>query len=85
MKCNRCQGTGFLNTEQIPAGVWERGTNAVVEWLGMQATTSTDAQICDCCGDGYGWHGTLGEHYTEDDPKGPYGPYSYNGGLAECH
>lgn len=44
-----------------------------------------DVQICDCCSDGSEWHGTPGEHYGPDDPVGATGPYSYNGGLCECH
>ncbi len=45
----------------------------------------TDAQICDCCGDGEAWYGVPGEHYNSDDPKGLNGPYSNNGGLCRCH
>lgn len=44
-----------------------------------------DVQVCDCCGDGDTWYGTPGEHYSNDDPSGPNGPYAYNGGLCECH
>ncbi len=29
--------------------------------------------------------GTPGEHYGPEDPQGPHGPYSYNGGLCQCH
>jgi hypothetical protein len=41
--------------------------------------------VCDCCGDGEGWYGEPGQHYTSDDPVGHNGPYAYNGGLCECH
>ncbi|WP_425618072.1 hypothetical protein NA78x_001765 [Anatilimnocola sp. NA78] len=48
--------------------------------------TQTDVQVCDCCGDGISqWHGEPGRHYSVNDPLGKDGPYSYNGGLCECH
>lgn len=46
---------------------------------------NNDIQVCDCCGDGESWYGVPGEHYNREDPRGPGGPYSYNGGLCECN
>lgn len=85
MTCTRCQGTGFLNTEQIPLEVWLENSTEIKAWIDGQTSGSTDAKVCDCCGDGEVWYGTAGEHYTQDDPKGPFGPYVYNGGLCECN
>jgi hypothetical protein len=47
--------------------------------------TANDIEVCDCCGDGEGWYGTPGEHYNQEDPRGPQGPYASNGGLCQCH
>jgi len=47
--------------------------------------SENDVEICDCCGDGEDWYGMPGEHYGPDDPQGPDGPYSSNGGLCKCH
>ncbi len=33
IKCTRCQGTGFLNIEQVPEAVVDKGTEAIREWL----------------------------------------------------
>lgn len=51
----------------------------------LRCTMETDAQICDCCGNGEMWHDVPGEHYNEGDPQGDRGPYASNGGLCECH
>ena len=80
--CTRCDGTGFLNAEQLPDGLRELGTEAVRNWI---HSNESDVQVCDCCGDGDGWYGEPGEHYGPGDPPGREGPYSYNGGLCECH
>ena len=82
MNCTRCEGTGFLNVEQIPQDVQEQGTEAMRIWC---AINKTDAQVCDCCGDGDGWYGEPGRHYTAQDPVGKNGSYVYNGGFCECH
>lgn len=103
--CTRCDGTGFLNADQIPSDVFDEGTEVIVDWIAemninrsrypcychVVAPCSScvdyrhDVEICDCCGDGKGWYGTPGEHYTRDDPPGPKGPYANNGGLCQCH
>lgn len=83
MNCTRCQQTGFLNNEQLPDGLLDQGCDAVLKWIAEHP--DTDAQVCDCCGDGDAWYGEPGHHYTSDDPPGPGGPYSYNGGLCKCH
>jgi hypothetical protein len=82
MNCARCEGTGFLNAEQIPQQIQEGGAEVMRHWC---AVNKTDAQVCDCCGDGDGRYGEPGQHHTSIDPVGKDGPYAYNGGLCECH
>jgi len=83
--CTRCEGSGFLNAEQLPddMDVFEVGHDAVLAWV--NSDTDHDVAVCDCCGDTESWHGSPGEHYGSDDPPGNDGPYAYNGGLSECH
>ena len=87
--CTRCGGSGFLNIEQVIEDDWEMmvlsspGDEKILKWI--KTHDNHDVQVCDCCGDGDEWHGVPGEHYNEDDPPGPDGPYAYNGGLCECH
>ena len=75
--CTRCDGTGWLNVEQVPVGALIR------EWIAEH--DGHDVVVCDCCGDGKIWYGEPGEHYGEDDPPGDCGPYADNVGLCECH
>lgn len=82
--CNRCGGSGFLNMDQLPDEVGkDLDLDKVLAWIG--ANQGHDVQVCDCCGDGGGWHGEPGHHYGSGDPPGRHGPYAYNGGLCECH
>lgn len=85
LPCTRCESSGFLNAEQLPDHLcpFEVGHSAVLYWVA--ANKDHDAQVCDCCGNGEEWYGTPGEHYGQDDPAGPNGPYAYNSGLCECH
>ena len=84
MTCTRCGGTGFLNDEQIPSEFIFDNLESILIWI--KKTDGHDVQVCDCCGDGENWYGVPGEHYnTNQDPAGPNGPYTYNGGLCECH
>jgi len=83
MNCTRCEETGFLNTHQLPDGLLDQGIDAVLEWI--ETNDDHDVQVCDCCGNGESWYGDPGQHYASHDPRGPMGPYAYNGGLAECH
>jgi hypothetical protein len=83
LTCTRCEGTGFLNIEQVPKGYLGRGVMTIMDWIA--SNLDTDCQVCDCCGDGWQWWGEPGEHYNSDDPAGMNGPYAYNGGLCECH
>ena len=70
--------------EQMPDGLLdEGGTPAGLAWIAQHK--DTDAQVCDCCGNGEEWYGEPGEHYNSYDPAGHNGPYAYNGGLCECH
>lgn len=85
MNCTRCDGTGFINLEQIQGEdlaaieVAPCFTTAVQEWMKRNAS---DVAICDCCGDGTGWYGEPGVH--DESQYGKNGPYAYNGGLPEC-
>ncbi len=84
LTCTRCEGTGFLNVHQIEDDtVHDGGLEEIQKW--MEEHNDHDVHICDCCGDGEGWHGEPGEHYGPDDPAGRGGPYEYNGGLCECN
>lgn len=86
LTCTRCEGSGFLNTSDIPEGVWELGADEIMEFITTHPEESGDAMVCDCCGDGEEtWYGMPGEHYSPDDPPGPSGPYAGNGGLCHCH
>ena len=89
LTCTRCESTGFLNLEQIDACTYGSDVpditdeSAILKWIASH--NNHDVQVCDCCGDGDSWYGIPGEHYNDDDPRGNYGPYIYNGGLCECH
>jgi len=81
--CTRCGGTGFLNIDQIEDPIDMTSEDAILKWI--KENEDHDVQVCDCCGDGEGWHDVPGEHYNNNDPPGPHGPYDYNGGYCECH
>lgn len=85
MICNRCNGTGFVNSHQISESNVsdDKFEEYVISW--MKANENHDVHICDCCGDEEYWYGIRGEHYHKDDPEGRDGPYDYNGGLCECN
>lgn len=92
MNCNVCQGTGFVNTEQLDTLIkdWaDMGTRDLLDAV-RALTEPHDVAPCSCCGTGDidaedPWHGAPGEHYGPFDPMGKDGPYAYNGGLCECH
>lgn len=83
--CTRCENTGFLNIDQVEESVRDTGADAILEWIAEHGDGYNDVQVCDCCGDGEEWYGVPGEHYNNEDPPGPSGPYAYNGRLCECH
>jgi hypothetical protein len=84
MNCTRCDGTGFLNRDQLPDELFTGGVEQVQRWIADHL--DSDVSVCDCCGDGdSAWYGEPGQHYTSQDPIGKNGPYAYNGGLCECH
>lgn len=89
MNCTRCDGTGFLNTHQLPGAFLESNKfhSAVIDWIAEQAAAGVahDVSACDCCGDGQQWYGEPGEHYSAADPRGPHGPYAKSGGVCDCH
>jgi hypothetical protein len=66
MICTRCNGTGFLNTHQLPEEVLveylqEYDTEIIYEWMDNNVS---DVQVCDCCGDGEAWTYLPGLHYV---------------------
>lgn len=83
INCTRCEGTGFINTHQIPEDTDLISDKDYFTWI--NGNTGHDVKVCDCCGDGEDWYGVAGEHYNSDDPRGDSGPYDYNGGLCECN
>ena len=83
LPCTRCEGSGFLNLHQIDDKSILEDNDLILKWI--EENEEHDVQVCDCCGDGEDWYGTPGEHYNNDDPRGPNGPYAYNGGLCECN
>ena len=86
LTCARCDGSGFLNLRQIPdaeMAATDGKVEKILAWMKAQ-TEPRDVQVCDCCGDGEGWHGIPGEHYNIHDRPGS-DAYNYNGGLCECH
>ena len=83
MNCTRCEGTGFINTSGIPELLWNTAEpEDILIWIQSQANT-TDASVCDCCGNGGEWYDEPGQHNPNNYGKG--GPYAYNGGLPECY
>ena len=70
MNCTRCGGIGFLNIDQLPPEVIEKGSAereagdascpTILRWI--EDNGEHDVQVCDCCGDGDDWHGEPGEH-----------------------
>lgn len=84
LTCTRCDGTGFLNYDQLDDGLTDQLTpDEILEWI--EKNPGTEARVCDCCGNGEVWYGTPGEHYNSPDMPGREGVYGYNGGLCECH
>lgn len=87
--CTRCEGSGFLNLFQIPDEEMSKFNRSadihedILRWI--ETHNDHDVQVCDCCGNGETWYGLPGEHYNNEDPPGPNGPYAYNGGLCPCH
>jgi len=89
--CTRCEGSGFLNLHQVDdetLGKAQQTTDflesdkILLDWVKQHP--DSDVQVCTCCGNGEEWYGIPGEHYNDEDPPGPDGPYAYNGGLCEC-
>ena len=69
MHCTRCDGTGFLNLEQIEDdAVHDGGFDEIMKWL--KENDGHEVGICDCCGDGDGWYGEPGETSTDPNAGG---------------
>ncbi len=90
MICTRCDGTGYLNIEQVDDDtlrLFDATSDPVhiESWIESQLDDH-DVEVCDCCGNGEIWYGERGQHYgTIEDQRGHDGPYAYNGGLCECN
>ncbi len=48
MICTRCDGTGFLNIEQVPEGIDKSNHGAVLEWLHEIARQQSNLGGCSC-------------------------------------
>lgn len=85
MVCTRCEGTGFLNVQQLPDELLGSGVEdwhtLILNWI--KNNIGHDVSICDCCGNTEEWYGEPGDHNFNDFGKD--GPYAYNGGLPECN
>ena len=49
--CTRCQSSGFLNIEQVPEDLCDRGTEAIEDWLERTRHLSNvmdECQPCEC-------------------------------------
>ena len=68
--CMRCDGTGFLNTHQMPENIVEAGLEAIRAW--MLNNDAHDVCVCDCCGDGESWTVEEPGYHGYNDPR----PYS---------
>lgn len=78
MTCTRCDGTGYLNTHQIPEEE-PRSIDSIEAWMRRMKRDGLahDVTVCDCCGDGQDWYGEPGEHNAASY-------YPKNGGIPEC-
>jgi len=85
VNCTRCNGTGFLNLDDLPEDINPDNREEVLRFIGHPDNGGHDCMVCDCCGNGSEWHGEPCQHYGPEDPQGQNGPYARNGGLAECH
>lgn len=86
--CTKCEGSGFLNIDQVDDEILSKfdetsDHDIIIEWI--KNNENHDVSVCDCCGDTEIWYGDPGWHYGSDDPSGDNGPYKYNGGLCRCN
>jgi len=60
--CTRCEGSGFLNLNQIPDSerYYLDSPEAIGNWLDHHQEEEHDVQVCDCCGDGISHYGVPG-------------------------
>ena len=75
MKCNRCEGTGFLNLHLVDYATQERfgatgDVGVILRWI--TENSSRDVALCDCCSDGNDWYGEPGQH-NPNNPQDPMG------------
>ena len=65
--CTRCEGTGFLNTHQLPDQIDGYNTEEVLKWIENE-NEPHDVEVCDCCGNGESWSHEPGIHNIVDQP-----------------
>lgn len=85
MRCNTCQGTGFLNLDQVDPSIVaifdQTGEHRIIlDWM-KEETQPHDVKVCDCCGNGDNWYNVPGEHFTGEDKS----VYAYNNFVPECN
>jgi hypothetical protein len=73
MICTRCDGTGFLNLDQVDYDTLflfaKTGDRSIIlDWIDKHS----DVQICDCCGNGTDWYGQPGHHDLGCPPASCY-------------
>jgi len=73
--CNRCEGSGFLNLEQVDCHAKETfcetgDPSIILQWIATNI--DHDVDMCDCCSDSNDWYGEPGWHdwNNPNDPKG---------------
>ena len=71
MICTRCEGTGFLNLDQVDEVTRQRfgesgDPQVILDWI--ESTWDHDVGPCDCCGNGdaWGWYFLPGLHDLND-------------------
>jgi hypothetical protein len=77
MLCIPCKGTGFMNLEEVPIEVLNKGRIAIKKWISSGVNYFLNepiATLCECCFDfDEGWWNTAipGDHMTSTCPNVP--------------
>lgn len=46
--CNHCEGTGFLNVDQVPSDVADKGHEAILKWMNDRNDEIESSSDCSC-------------------------------------